>query len=104
MTFAAGASASDGAASVFAGSVLAGEGAGVAGSGAFGFGCAGALVVASDSRMREIGGRTVVFFLSSPSGVFFCGCFLSISETLSAAGFGGGFAAGAAGEVVLAGG
>src|SRR5260370_907222 len=38
------------------------------------------------SRIREIGGRTVVFFLISPSAAFFCGCFLSINVTLLTAG------------------
>ena len=54
-------------------------GAGWGGSGFFG-GAAGA---SNEARIREIGGRTVVFFFISPSAAFFSGCFLSISETLS---------------------
>src|SRR5262249_9791152 len=100
MTFCEGASASAGANSTFAAST----GSGI-GSALFGGGAAG---VSTDARIREIGGRTVVFFLISPSAACFCGCFLSISETLStgvrwvAAGFGSGFAAGA-GAAVFAG-
>ena len=102
MTFAAGASASGGGRSIVPGCSVGAAGGGGAGSGGFGLAGAGALVVASDSRMREIGGRTVVFFLVSPSAAFFCGCFLSIKETLAAAGRDGvaGFGAGFAGAAV----
>ena len=52
-----------------------------------------------DARMREIGGRTVLFVLISPPSGFFCGAFLSISETVSTLGrwegFGCGFSSGA---------
>ena len=52
-----------------------------------------------EARMREIGGRTVVFFLASPSSVFFVEGRLSINETVSARRgvVGGGAADGAAG-------
>jgi hypothetical protein len=60
----------------------------------------------SDARIREIGGRTVVFFLISPSAAFLCvGC-LSISETLGTFRFGpgaAGLAAAGAAEVFGAG-
>src|SRR5581483_1240409 len=45
---------------------------------------------AMDSRMREIGGNTVVFFLTSPSSDFFGAACLSINETLSTWRFGAG--------------
>lgn len=91
MIFCEGASGSGCAASTFAPSVVDVE-AGAGGGCAF-FGGGGAVGVSSDARIREIGGSTVVFFFVSPSVIFFSGCFLSISETLStgargAAGFG----------------
>jgi hypothetical protein len=36
-----------------------------------------------EARIREIGGKTVVFFLTSPSSDFLAGGLLSIKETLS---------------------
>src|SRR2546423_7035555 len=51
-----------------------------------------------EARIREIGGRTVLFVLISPPSGFFCGAFLSISETVSTLGrwegFGCGFSSG----------
>jgi hypothetical protein len=80
MTFWDGASASAGDVSTTAAPSV--VGAGVTG-GACGFFNGGAAGVSKDARIREIGGSTVVFFLISPSVAFFCGCFLSISETVS---------------------
>src|SRR5690242_2395250 len=101
MTFCDDASASSAAAAAAPSVVDAGGGAGAA-CGSVGFVGDGATVPVRDSRMREIGGSTVVFFLISPSAAFFCGCFLSINETLSAAGRDGvaGFGAGFAGAAV----
>jgi hypothetical protein len=53
--------------------------------------------ISSDALILEIGGSTVVFLLSSPSAVFFCGTCLSISETVATDFFGGGAGVGAAG-------
>ena len=68
------------------------------GGGGGGFGAGGASI---EARIREIGGRTVVFFLTSPSSAFLALGRLSINETLSTfrrgeagtAGAGAGFAA-----------
>src|SRR5438270_1237033 len=102
MTFCEATSASAVAASAFSSSIVdLGSGSALFGGGAVG--------VSSDARIREIGGSTVVFFLTSPSAIFFCGCFLSISETLStgvrgvAAAFGCGFAVAAGCAVVFVG-
>src|SRR2546423_585235 len=101
MTFCGDASASAGAGSTFGSSFGAATGSGCFGGGAVG--------VSSDARIREIGGSTVVLFLISPSATFFCGCFLSISETLStgvrgvAAAFGWGFTAAAGCALVFVG-
>src|SRR4051812_25043893 len=71
----------------------------------------GAAGVSSDCRIREIGGSTVVFFLTSPGSAFFLFGSLSISETLAtlrrgagAAGFSeGAAAAGLGGAACFAG-
>jgi hypothetical protein len=86
MIFCEGASASGCASSTLAASVVEIEvGAG-----------GGAVGVSSEARIREIGGSTVVFFFASPSAIFFSGCFLSISETLSTGARGGAAGFGAA--------
>src|SRR3954469_3148259 len=90
MTFCA-SSVSGTAAGACSTSVVGGGGGGAAA----GFGTVGA---SSDARIREIGGRTVLFFLVSPSVGFF-GAGLSINETLSTsrrAGFGAAAGAGLA--------
>jgi len=77
-----------------------------AGSGADGTTGGVAAGVSNDARIREIGGKTVVFFLTSPASAFLCAGCLSISDMLAtlrrgagAAGFsaaGAGFGDGAA--------
>src|ERR1700731_1051764 len=62
-------------ASRFPGSAFGGSGAGA------GFG--GAAGASIDARIREIGGKTAGFFLTSPSSYFFAGGCLSINETLA---------------------
>lgn len=49
-----------------------------------GAGFDGAAGVSSDARMREMGGKTTRFGLTSPSSAFLPGFFRSMSETLSA--------------------
>ena len=56
---------------------------GFSGSAFGGSGGGGAIGASIDARIREIGGKTAVFFLTSPSSDFFAGGCLSINETLA---------------------
>ena len=51
-----------------------------------------------EARIREIGGRTVLFFFNSPSPDFLRGCFSSIKETVSTPRRAEGFASSCAGS------
>src|SRR5882762_8517515 len=62
-----------------------------AGGSTTGSGFGGAAVASNDARIREIGGRTVLFFFNSPSPDFLRGFFSSINETLSTSRRGAGF-------------
>src|SRR5437762_7749948 len=77
MTFCGSASSSAAAAGTIASSV-----AFVSTSGGTGVGAAD-FSIFGGSRMREIGGRIVVFFFTSPSAADFFAGFVSINETLS---------------------
>src|SRR5215472_15036157 len=72
-----------GASAFGAGSTGAGSALGGSGGGAAGF--AEMVGASNEARIREIGGKTVVFFLNSPSAAFLCAGCLSISETLATA-------------------